>query len=519
MTDSAGLVAIDYVIIALYLGTTIGIGWYNGRHQKSAQAYFIGTGNMNSGLIGVSLFATLLSTISYLSIPGEMIGKGPFTLASILAQPINFLIVGYGLIPAYMRQRVTSAYELLELRLGLFNRLLGAGLFISLRLVWMTLLMFLAARALTVMMGLDPSWIFPIVLVAGLVAVTYTSMGGLTTVVTTDLIQTLLLFGGAILVICHVTWAFGGLSWLPDAWAPHWDAQPLFSFDPSVRVTFFGTILSAACWTVATAGGDQTAVQRFMATRDASSARRAYGANLLVSVTVVLTLSVVGFALMSYYGRYVGLLPDGWSLSSQADHIFPHHIAYQLPPIVSGLVVAAMFAAAMSSVDSGVNSITAVVMTDIIGRLRAKTLRDRGRLRLSKGLAFAIGTFVVFGSGFIGQVPGNITAMTQKTSNLVVTPLFSLFVFALFIPFATPIGATIGVACGVTAAVLIAFSGPIFVPTFNAAADYDPISFQWVAPVGLAITLATGCLASWLLPDTTRQAEVEPAESRQSGDT
>ena len=499
MTDTAGLVTIDYIIIALYLAMTIGVGWYHGRRQKNAREYFIGSGNMNTGLIGVSLFATLLSTISYLALPGETIGKGPFILASSIAKPISFLVVGYILIPVYMRQRVTSAYELLEERLGLQNRLLGAGLFIGLRLIWMTLLMYLAARALTVMMGVDEGWIPTIVLVAGLVAVIYTSMGGLTTVVTTDFIQFVLLFGGALLVIAHVTWRFGGFGWVPTEWATHWDTQPVFSLDPSIRLTLFGTVLSGAAWGIATAGGDQTAIQRFMATRDAKSARFAYGTNLVVSFAVVTVLVIVGFALMSYYQMNSHQLPAGWDLAHRADDVFPHYIAYQLPPVISGLVVAAMFAAAMSSVDSGINSITAVVMTDLIGRLRQSPLNDRARLRLSKSLAFGIGAFVVVGSSFIGLVPGNIIAMTQKTSNLVVTPLFSLFVFALFVPFATPWGATIGVISGVISATLIAFSGPIFVPTFDPAYDYDPISFQWIAPVGMVVSIGTGCLASWVM--------------------
>ncbi len=492
MTDTPGLVTIDYIIIACYLAMTIGVGWYHGRRQKNTREYFIGNGNMNTGLIGVSLFATLLSTISYLALPGETIGKGPYILASSIAKPISFLIVGYILIPAYMRQRVTSAYELLEERLGLRNRLLGAGLFIGLRLIWMTLLMFLAARALTVMMGIDESWIPTIVLIAGLVAVVYTSMGGLTTVVTTDFIQFLLLFGGALLVIAHVTWRTGGFGWIPTEWAPHWDTQPVFSLDPSVRLTLFGTILSSGCWGVATAGGDQTAIQRFMATRDAKSARFAYGANLIVSIAVVTVLSIVGFALMSYYQTHSQLLPSGWDLAYRADDIFPYHISYQLPPVISGLVVAAMFAAAMSSVDSGVNSITAVVMTDLVGRLRGTALAEGTRLRLSKGLAFGIGAFVVIGSSFIGLVPGNIIAMTQKTSNLVVTPLFSLFVFALFVPFATPWGATIGVLCGVVSATLIAFSGPIFVPTLTRLAITIPSASNGSHRWGCLSVLAWG---------------------------
>ena len=191
-----GLQWVDWLLIAVYGASTIGLGYYYGRRQRTTREYFVGTGSMNPLLVGVSLFATLLSTISYLSVPGETVGKGPAILAAKLSLPFAYLIVAYLLLPVYMKQRVTSAYELLEARLGIGVRLLGATMFVLLRLIWMSLLVFLAARAMTVMMGIDPKWIPMVVACTGLVAVIYTSLGGLQAVVITDLIQTILLFAG-----------------------------------------------------------------------------------------------------------------------------------------------------------------------------------------------------------------------------------------------------------------------------------------------------------------------------------
>lgn len=92
----------------------------------------------------------------------------------------------------------------------------------------------------------------------------------------TDCLQTMLLYSGALAVIGVVTWSFGGLGWFPTSWKPHWDIQPIFSLDPRVRMTWVGTIVSILVWNVATAGGDQTAVQRFMSTKDVAAARTAY---------------------------------------------------------------------------------------------------------------------------------------------------------------------------------------------------------------------------------------------------
>jgi len=377
-------------------------------------------------------------------------------------------------------------------------RLLGAIMFILLRLVWMSLLIYLAAKAVTVMMGADESWIPYVVLVTGFVAVIYTSLGGLRAVVVTDLVQFILLFGGALLVIITVTVHFGGFQWFPTQWQENWDHQPLFSFDPATRVTVIGMIITTLTWYVCTAGGDQTAVQRFMATRDAKSARRSYATNMIVGSAVAVTLAVVGFALLGFFQANPGKLPPGMSVARGADYLFPRYIAFHLPLGVSGFVVAAMFAAAMSSIDSGVNSITAVVTTDFLDRFGLRPTTERGHVLMARLLAFGIGATVVIGSSFMDQVPGNITAVTSKTTNLLVTPIFGLFFFALFVPFAKPAGVAAGALFGTVTAALIAFSGPIF--GTDPETGTDPVSFMWIGPVSLLVNILVGTVVSLLCP-------------------
>ncbi|MBT5873250.1 MAG: sodium/solute symporter [Candidatus Latescibacteria bacterium] len=497
ISPTDGLTVLDWMIVALYAAGTIGLGYYYSRRQASASEYFTGGGRMSPSLIGISLFATLLSTISYLSVPGEAIGKGPVWMLNMLAFPLVYLVVGYVLIPVYMRQRVTSAYELLEARLGLGIRLLGALMFIALRLVWMSLLIYLASSAMAVMLSGDETWIPVISVCTGVVAVIYTSLGGIRAVVITDTFQTVLMLGGAWLVIGIVTYSLGGFGWAPAEWQPQWDVQPFFSFDPAVRLSVLGSILSSAVWAICTAGGDQTAVQRFMATRDAAAARRSYATQLVVNVVVVTTLWITGFALMGYYQAYPDLLPVGIDLDVEADRVFPHFIAYYLPPGVSGLVVAAMFAAAMSSIDSGVNSITAVISTDFVDRLGRPTESDRGHTRMAQIIAWSVGAVVVGFSSLIGEVPGNITAVTNKTTNLLTTPIFALFFFALFVPFARPAGVVAGAVCGISVAGLIAFSGPLF--GVDALTGEDPVSFMWISPIALCVNMAVGTTVSWIL--------------------
>lgn len=536
-----GLVAIDWVLIGLYAVLTVALGAYYGRKQKSTQEYFIGNGSMSSFFVGISLFATLLSSISYLSMPGEAAGKGPVNMLTVLALPAVYFFVAYWILPVYMKQRVTSAYELLELKLGVGIRMFGATMFVLLRLVWMSLLIYLSSKALVQMIDTETlngvlvnrfglsaldegEWIQVIAVAAGLVAVIYTSIGGLSAVVMTDFMQTVLLFGGAWLVILSVTWAFGGAGWFPTGWQEHWDTQPLISFDPRTRVTVVGTVIGFLVWYICTSGGDQTSVQRFMATSDLKGARKALAIQLTAAGFVAITLGCVGFALMSFYSQRPDLLPAE-TLKKSADSLFPQYIAYQLPPGISGLVVAALFAAAMSSIDSGVNSITAVVMSDYLDRFGLRPKTERNHVILARLLALSIGTIVVIGSAYVGKVPGNITAVTQKTSNLLTTPIFALFFFALFVPFSRPAGVWAGAFAGILTAVGIAFSGPwltlyVVITLQNAlsqtpvvawlAADGwldviwglglpDPISFQWIAPCALGINILIGGSVSWLL--------------------
>jgi SSS family solute:Na+ symporter len=325
-------------------------------------------------------------------------------------------------------------------------------------------------------------------------AVAYTSLGGLRAVVITDLMQTLLLYGGALLVIGTITWKMGGFGWFPTEWQNEvWDHQPIFSLDPSTRVTVVGSVLSVFLFMVATACGDQVSIQRFMATKDARTARRALGIQLTVSMIVGVTLGVVGVALLGYFQVHPELLPEAGGIPGQADRLFPHFIAFELPPVITGLVVSGLFAAAMSSIDSGVNSITAVVMTDGLDRFGRRPQSSAEHVRFARRLAVVIGAVVVMLSTFMDRIPGNFMAVTNKAVNLLPVPIALLFIFALFVPFANARGVWIGTLASVVAAALVAFSGVIF--GVDPITKLDPISFQWISPVALVVGLTVGWVA------------------------
>lgn len=487
--DFRGLVALDWIVIGVYAALVIGLGWLYSRRQSSTEEYFL-AGRRTSFLIaGISLFATLLSTISYLSAPGEVIGHGPIVYAGLIAMPVVYLVVGYLVIPTLMRVPVTSAYELLESRVGLGVRLVGSGVFMATRVVWMALLTFVSAKAFVTMLQWEPDAVPYVIVVLGTIAVIYTTLGGLRAVMVTDVVQFFVLVGGILLTVIFITVDLGSVrAWLPTAWAPQWDEQPLFSLSPTIRVTLLGSMISYTLFWVCASISDQVAIQRYLATRDARTARRALLTNLIADIVVSSLLVLTGFALLGFFQHHPQLLPEGRDLLGDVDFLFPHYIANFLPIGIAGLVVSAMLAAAMSSLDSGLNSIATVFSVDVLGRCGRSTRPDKKRLKIARVLTCGLGVAVVLLACCMGVVPGNIVEVLFKTVGLFFAPLAGLFFTALFVRFATAIGTIGGAVCGFITAALIAY--------WDVITGGSTLSFQWIIPAALVVQVTVGSLIS-----------------------
>jgi len=390
-----------------------------------------------------------------------------------------------------MKQKITSAYELLEHHLGLSVRLFGAIVFIVTRLVWMALLIYLASKAIVVMFGWPASTLPYVIMTAGLISVAYTTIGGLRAVIITDVLQFFTLMGGALLTMAIITITMGGITqWIPTEWPQNWNPQPFFSFDPHVRVTVVGSIVLPTFFWICVSGSDQVAIQRYLATKNVRSARRSFMVFSIAQAVIVVLLSIVGLALMGYFQSISYGDGRAGSLLADADYLFPHYIANYLPAGVAGLVVSGILAAAMSSLDSGINSIVSIITVDFVNRFRRTRHTQRHNVKLAKYLVFGIGVAVVLVSSLMDKVPGNITEVTNKTNGLFIGPLFGLFFMALFIPFATPFGTIVGGVYGVAAAILYAYWDVI---TGNAG-----FSFQWIIPVSLVVHIGLGSVLSLL---------------------
>lgn len=493
-TDAVRLDVFDWLVIAGYAVGVLVIGGYYNRRNKNTEDYLVGGRNMRPLAVGLSFFVALFSTITYLAIPGEMVRYGPMILAGLAALPLVMLLAGWGLIPVFMRLRVTSGYELLETRLGPSVRMLGVFFFLAMRMMWMGVIIYATVDKVVVpLTGLSPNatpWVC--LVVAGL-TIAYTTMGGLQAIVMIDAAQATLLFGGIFLslgIITHHLGGFGG--WWPASWPQEWQS-PQWVYDSGSGRSILGAFMAVLVWYTCTAGSDQVAIQRYLATRDASAARRMLAVSLIASALIQLLLACLGMALLAYATTHPEWLPAGQTVREAADKLLPRFIISMLPAGISGLIIAGMLSEAMNSLSSGINSVSCVIATDLIGRFRRTAGTAEGDLRMVRWLSVCVGAVVVLMSIGVSYVQGNLLELAYKVVNLLTIPLFGLFFMAIFVRWATPFGTYVGAAVGVFTVAVINYWREL-----TGQAD-PPISFLWAMPLSLVLQIATGMLAS-LLP-------------------
>lgn len=479
----------NFVIVAYLLGM-IGFGVWLSRRERSDEDYFLAGRTMPWFAVGVSVIASILSSLTYLSEPGEVWKSGVTHLfGKLLAIPFEMIFVWLICIPFLMRFRFTSAYEYLGQRFGIATRRVGVGLFILLVVLWMGFVVLATAKALAQISG----WSLLTVLVTvGVVATAYTMLGGLRAVIWTDVIQVALLIGGSVFTIGYVAVKTG--TWLPDwfaASANHLQEQnhqalPWFSLDPTVRATVLTVALHMCVWHICTHLSNQMTVQRYFSTTDPKAARRSFVTASLFGVAINLLLVVTGLALVYFYLGQSIVPEDGVIEQGRYDLVFPIFAIHHLPPGVGGGILAALLAAAMSSIDSGINSIATVVTTEM-----RQDRRDN--VKLAMMITAGTGGFIVAAAYLLNFMPAKwgIVAALPRTFNAVTGPLGGLFLIGMFLPNAGQRAALVGVTCGMLVSIGIGYSeqlGSLF------QTGWPAISFTWVMPLSLAATMGSAWL-------------------------
>jgi len=488
---------LDWLVIAAYGCLMLGVGAYYSRQNQTAEEFLLGGRRMSPIALGLSLFSTLVSTLSYLGNPGEMIAHGPMMMTQSAAHPLIYVIVGYGLIPLLMRQPVTSAYEILESRLGTSIRLAGAAVFLLLRLGWMATILFATSQVVLVpLLGIDPRWTPWLCVALGVVTALYSSSGGIKAVVMTDAIQSVTMLAGAIATVAVITVRMGGVAeWWPSDWPAHWQT-PNWGFDPDARLSFGMLMLSTTLWYVCTNGSDQMSIQRFLATRDAAAARKTLAVSQITDVLVSLLLALTGVAILGFYRAHPPQFAAGQTFGTVGDQLFPKFIMTEMPAGLAGLVLAAILSAAMSSLSSGVNSACAVLEKDFLSRRPGNSASAEATVARLKWLTWLVATVAVALSILNTLIEGNLVERCFKVVNLLTAPLFVLFFLALFVRWANAAGAWLGLLSSIATAVLIAYSKDLGLPL--------GVSFVWMLPCSLLVGVVVGMIGSAVIPTTSR---------------
>ena len=376
---------IDYVIVIVSILAAIGTGMFFARKQKDTSAYFAAGGHIPAWAVGMSIFATLISSVTFLAYPGAAYEGNWILLVQGLMVPIVLVALIGIIVPLFRKVIRLSTYEYFERRFGLFARLYSSFAFTLGHFSKSGTVFFLVSMALATFLGID---IYTIVLVLGITIILLTLLGGMEAIVWMDVAQGMLLIGGG--VICVLILLFGidgGPSELFRI-ASENNKIDVGPYDWSLtELCFLVMVLNGIFYALQKYGTDQTIVQRYLAAKNDREAKKAAYIGVLMSVPIWALFMFIGTALFAYYhANGAPALPDG----IKADEVFPYFIAHELPLGIRGLIVAALAAAAISSLDSDLNCISAIAVEDYYARFRPRAT-DRQRLHFGRWMVMVSG--------------------------------------------------------------------------------------------------------------------------------
>ena len=359
---------INWTVLVLYLAAMLGMGIYFMRKENGADDFFKGGGRIPWWAAGISIYATMLSAITYMTIPAKAYTTNwtyyPMLWMILL---VSFPVIKYYL-PYFRKLNVTSAYEILEKRFNLFTRMLASTLFCIFMIVRMAIVLYLPSLALTAVTGID---IYLCIVLMGLVTIVYCTMGGVEAVIWGDVVQGLILVFGAIFAVIYLAMGTeGGISGCINI-ALENDKLQLFDWSNTwSQATWWVIILGGLANNLISYTSDQTVIQRYLTTPDEKSAGRGILVNGVMSVFVSVAFYMIGTGLYTFYKTHPAELDI---TMGQSDAIFPFFMMSQMPAGVAGALIAAIFAATMSTISSNINSVATAFSIDFWKRFRSGT--------------------------------------------------------------------------------------------------------------------------------------------------
>ncbi len=494
---------LDTAVSVVYMLILFGVGlWFAGR-QKDLKTYLLADQNVHWVIVGISILAALFSGISYLGAPAEAFFYDLsylWAVASFLiATPITTLVF----LPFFRGLKLYTAYEYLEKRFHRRMRHLASALFLIRVSFYVGLAIYAPALAVTEVTGW-PFWLS--VILTGIAATLYTTLGGMQAVIWTDTLQFLVLCGGIVVILGFAIAAVPG--GLPVIWqfaaadgkTGLWHTQ----LDPTVRITIWSGLLGGASHNLVMMVTDQISVQRYLTAPSLKDSQRALWLKLWVTFPLVALFYLSGTVLYGYYKAFPEQVPSfaqarlvpnlAVPAAPQAGHgipndrLLPHFVVNHLPSPLPGLLIAGIFGATMALVSAAINSLATAALLDF-RRSPISEVSDRSSLRWARVLTILFGVLGTLLALVVMQHLGTLVQAVNTIFGIFGGPLLGIFGLGVLSRRANTAGALAGALAGATVGILVAFSGRWF--------GYG-ISFMWISFTSAATTLLVGWLASFL---------------------
>ncbi len=430
---------VNYVVLGAYLSALVLMGFHFSRRENSTDDFFKAGGRVPWWAAGLSIFGTQLSAITFMAIPAKSFTTDWrwFIMNMTIIMVAPFVVFLF--LPFYRRLHITTAYEYIEKRFNLLTRLCASGMFIVFQLARIGIVLYLPSIALSVVTGVS---IEICIAVMALLSIAYTVMGGIEAVIWTDVIQVIVLLGGALLVLCLIPFSIkGGWNTMVDLSE---SADKLRALDFHMHwksATFWVLILGGLGGSFYGYACDQAVIQRYLTTQTEKAAAKGIWTGAIMTIPATLIFFGMGTALFAFFKNQ----PDALNpVIQKSDAIFPWYIVTQLPVGVSGLLIAGIFAAAMSSLDSSMNSVATAFTTDFYRRLKPG-VSDHTCLNVAKTVTVVIG---LGGMGLaLAMTTWDIDSLWQQFSRFIGLfggGLAGLFVLAVFTERTSGTGALVG---------------------------------------------------------------------------
>ncbi len=471
---------IDWVVLISYLVIVLLIGAIYRSGREGIFEYFLGQGRMQWWAVGLSLIATSVSASTFLGNPAEAFQFDLRLLQLNLCVPVSIIVVCAVFIPFYRRSGAMSAYEVLERRFDLKTRTLASSYYIAHVLLRTGILIFGPSIVVAKITGIDMRII---IIVVGAVTVAYTTLGGIRAVIWTDVLQFMILMAGGVLIlvftsidipggadaIFKMAGSAGKLRWFDFSWnmadpRNFWAAGVAYvAIDLAIRAT------------------DQQFVQRYLSCVDVRRSQYAAILSAVLGFFVAILFFGVGIFLWAYYQTYSEAIAG----VNDPNVVLPHYIATRLPWGVSGLIVAAVFAAAMSSIDSAINSLANTATNDFYLRFGGNREKALSFARTTSALWGALGIlFALYASSF-GM---NIFELALSFTSLFTGALLGIFILAVAVPFASGWGAFLGSITGMATLAFVTKGLKL------------PVAWPWYPVISMGATIVAGIFISIIVP-------------------